>query len=62
MTSGMVLVIVMRHIDLSVGSVLGFTGMIIGVTQVYLLPHFLGLGGIPASGSSPSSSASPSAR
>jgi D-xylose transport system permease protein len=44
MTSGMVLVIVMRHIDLSVGSILGFTGMIIGVTQVYLLPHFLGLG------------------
>lgn len=44
MTSGMVLVIVMRHIDLSVGSILGFTGMIIGVTQVYFLPHFLGLG------------------
>ena len=44
MTSGMVLVIVMRHIDLSVGSVLGFTGMIIGVTQVYFLPQFLGLG------------------
>jgi D-xylose transport system permease protein len=43
MTSGMVLIIVMRHIDLSVGSILGFTGMIIGVTQVYLLPHFLGL-------------------
>jgi D-xylose transport system permease protein len=44
MTSGMVLVIVMRHIDLSVGSVLGFTGMIIGVTQVYFLPNLLGLG------------------
>jgi D-xylose transport system permease protein len=44
MTSGMVLVIVMRHIDLSVGSILGFTGMIIGVTQVYFLPQFLGLG------------------
>ena len=44
MTSGMVLVIVMRHIDLSVGSILGFSGMIIGVTQVYFLPHFLGLG------------------
>ena len=43
MASGMVLVIVMRHIDLSVGSILGFTSTIIGVTQVYLLPHYLGL-------------------
>ena len=29
MATGMVLVIVCRHIDLSVGSVLGFTGMVI---------------------------------
>jgi len=43
MATGMVLVIVMRHIDLSVGSILGFTSTIIGVTQVYLLPHYLGL-------------------
>lgn len=34
MATGMVLVIVARHIDLSVGSVLGFTGMTIAVLQV----------------------------
>ena len=33
MATGMVLVIVTRNIDLSVGSLLGVTGMIIGVTQ-----------------------------
>jgi D-xylose transport system permease protein len=33
MATGMVLVIVTRNIDLSVGSVLGFVGMIMGVTQ-----------------------------
>lgn len=43
MATGMVLVIVMRHIDLSVGSILGFVSTIVGVTQVYFLPHFLGL-------------------
>ena len=42
MATGMVLVIVTRNIDLSVGSVLGVTGMIIGVTQAELLPVFLG--------------------
>ncbi|MFY0664198.1 MAG: sugar ABC transporter permease [Natronospirillum sp.] len=42
MATGMVLVIVTRNIDLSVGSVLGVTGMIIGVTQAELLPQFLG--------------------
>src|SRR5580700_8944944 len=36
MATGMVLVIVMRHIDLSVGS-------IIGVAQVHVLPAYLGL-------------------
>ncbi|MDQ0303063.1 sugar ABC transporter permease [Ancylobacter polymorphus] len=41
MSTGMVLVIVMRHIDLSVGSILGVTGMIMAVFQVnYLLPTF----------------------
>lgn len=41
MSTGMVLVIVMRHIDLSVGSILGVTGMIMAVFQVnYLLPAF----------------------
>lgn len=34
MATGMVLVIVARHIDLSVGSVLGFTGMVIAYLQV----------------------------
>ena len=44
MATGMVLVIVTRHIDLSVGSLLGFTAMIMGVMQVWILPQFLGLG------------------
>jgi D-xylose transport system permease protein len=44
MATGMVLVIVTRHIDLSVGSVLGFSAMVMGVTQVDFLPQFLGLG------------------
>lgn len=44
MATGMVLVIVTRHIDLSVGSLLGFTAMIMGITQVWVLPQFLGLG------------------
>jgi D-xylose transport system permease protein len=38
MTTGMVLVIVTRHIDLSVGSVLGFVGMIMAVLQVHVFP------------------------
>jgi D-xylose transport system permease protein len=42
MATGMVLVIVTRNIDLSVGSVLGVTGMIIGVTQAELIPAWLG--------------------
>jgi D-xylose transport system permease protein len=44
MATGMVLVIVTRHIDLSVGSVLGFTAMVMGVTQVDILPDYIGLG------------------
>ncbi|MCS0493908.1 sugar ABC transporter permease [Ancylobacter sp. MQZ15Z-1] len=41
MSTGMVLVIVMRHIDLSVGSILGVTGMIMAVFQAsYLTPAF----------------------
>ncbi|HPY41447.1 MAG TPA: hypothetical protein PLM98_13075, partial [Thiolinea sp.] len=32
MATGMVLIIVTRHIDLSVGSILGFVGMIMAVT------------------------------
>lgn len=42
MSTGMVLVIVTRNIDLSVGSVLGFVGMVMGVTQAEILPQFLG--------------------
>jgi len=43
MATGMVLVIVTRNIDLSVGSLLGFIGMIIGVTQAQLLPQQFGV-------------------
>lgn len=43
MATGMVLVIVMRHIDLSVGSIVAFVSTIVGVTQVNLLPPYLGL-------------------
>lgn len=42
MATGMVLVIVTRNIDLSVGSILGFSGMIMGVMQAELLPKVLG--------------------
>nr|WP_281976670.1 sugar ABC transporter permease [Pseudorhizobium flavum] len=44
MATGMVLVIVTRNIDLSVGSILGFTGMIMGVMQAQILPDMLGFG------------------
>jgi len=42
MATGMVLVIVTRNIDLSVGSILGFVGMIMAVTQAELLPALIG--------------------
>ena len=42
MSTGMVLIIVMRHIDLSVGSMLSFIGVVIGVEQVYGLSPALG--------------------
>jgi len=42
MATGMVLVIVTRNIDLSVGSMLGFLGMVMGVTQAELLPKLIG--------------------
>jgi D-xylose transport system permease protein len=44
MATGMVLVIVTRNIDLSVGAVLGLTAMIMGLLQVNFLPKYLGLG------------------
>lgn len=44
MATGMVLVIVTRNIDLSVGSILGFVGMVMGVVQAELLPQSLDFG------------------
>lgn len=37
MSTGMVLIIVARHIDLSVGSLLGFSGMMLAIFQVVIL-------------------------
>jgi D-xylose transport system permease protein len=42
MACGMVLIIVTRNIDLSVGSMLGFIGMIVGIVQSLYLPLLLG--------------------
>ena len=42
MAAGMVLIIVMRHIDLSVGAVLGFIGMVVSVLQARFLPGLIG--------------------
>jgi D-xylose transport system permease protein len=42
MATGMVLVIVTRNIDLSVGSILGFVGMIMAITQAKVLPPLIG--------------------
>nr|WP_232846839.1 sugar ABC transporter permease [Devosia beringensis] len=44
MVTGMVLVIVTRNIDLSVGSILGLVAMVMGVMQTDILPNQLGLG------------------
>lgn len=44
MATGMVFVIVTRNIDLSVGSLLGFLGMIMGTLQLDILPDYLGFG------------------
>jgi D-xylose transport system permease protein len=44
MATGMVFVIVTRHIDLSVGSMLGFIGMATAALQVQWLPEIVGLG------------------
>jgi len=48
MACGMVLVIVARHIDLSVGSLLGFLAMFMGLVQTDVLPHLIGSAGEPA--------------
>jgi len=44
MATGMVLVIVTRNIDLSVGSILGLCAIMMGVMQARILPELLGLG------------------
>lgn len=44
MATGMVFVIVIRNIDLSVGSLLGFLGMIMGALQLHYLPGVVGSG------------------
>lgn len=44
MATGMVLVIITRNIDLSVGSMIGVIGMGMGLLQVEVLPQYLGLG------------------
>ena len=44
MACGMVLVIITRHIDLSVGSMLGFCAMMMGMFQVEWYPQLVGLG------------------
>lgn len=44
MATGMVFVIVMRNIDLSIGSLLGIIGMMMGVLQVQILPEIFGFG------------------
>jgi D-xylose transport system permease protein len=44
MTTGMVLIIVMRQIDLSVGSILGFTAVCIAYMQVFIFGPSLGVG------------------
>ena len=42
MANGMMLIIVSRNIDLSVGSLVGFIGMIMGALQTEILPPILG--------------------
>jgi D-xylose transport system permease protein len=44
MTTGMVLIIVSRNIDLSIGSILVFTALVMGLLQTEWLPNTLGLG------------------
>jgi len=42
MATGMVLIIVSRNIDLSVGSLLGFLAMVMAIVQKEILPDFIG--------------------
>jgi D-xylose transport system permease protein len=44
MATGMVFVIVTRHIDLSVGSLLASCSAVMAMTQTLIVPHWMGLG------------------
>jgi D-xylose transport system permease protein len=44
MTTGMVLVIVSRNIDLSIGSILAVVALVMGLLQTEWIPHGLGVG------------------
>ena len=44
MATGMVFIIVMRHIDLSVGSVLATCSAVMAMTQTVIMPQWMGLG------------------
>jgi D-xylose transport system permease protein len=44
MATGMVFMLIMRNVDLSIGSILGFSGMLMAIIQVEWLPPYLGLG------------------
>lgn len=44
MATGMVFVIVTRNIDLSIGSIVGVVGMVMGLVQAHWLPDIVGFG------------------
>lgn len=44
MATGMVFVIVTRNIDLSIGSIVGVIGMVMGLVQAFWLPQIVGFG------------------
>lgn len=44
MATGMVFVIVTRNIDLSIGSIVGVIGMVMGLVQAFWLPEIVGFG------------------
>jgi len=43
MATGMVFIIVMRHIDLSVGALLAFASAMMAMVQTLVMPHWLGI-------------------
>ena len=44
MATGMVFVIVTRNIDLSIGSIVGVIGMVMGLVQAFWMPEIVGFG------------------